>query len=83
LLDRRRAEDLLEVESVLELWRTRTPGRPPMDLWTLRIRALLASARGDEDGCRQLMGEYAMDCETTGYRHHWGGPHPALTRREC
>ncbi|ORA49013.1 adenylyl cyclase [Mycolicibacterium chubuense] len=82
LLDRRRPEDLLEVESVLELWHARTPGMPPMDLWTIRINALLASARGDQHRCRQLMGEYATACETTGYRHHWGGPHPALTRSE-
>lgn len=81
LIDRGGTRDFLEVEDVLEQWCSRSPGTAPMDLWTIRIRALLASARGERQRYAQLADEYAAACEFTGYRHHWGGPYPVLSDR--
>lgn len=83
LIDRGQPCDLLEVEHVLEQWRVRSPATAPMDLWTIRIRALLAFARDDHHGYQQLMDRYTAVCEETGYRHHWGGPFPELVEREA
>lgn len=82
LIDRGGPCDLLEVERVLEQWHVNIPATAPMDLWTIRIRALLASARDDRPAYEQLAEKYAMACEATGYRRHWGGPYPMLAERE-
>ncbi|MCV7366634.1 adenylyl cyclase [Mycolicibacterium duvalii] len=81
LIDRGRPADLLEAEGVLEQWRMRSPATTPMDLWTIRIRALLASARGDRHAHGRLAGEYAKTRESLGYRRRWDGPYPVLTKR--
>ncbi|KRE33881.1 adenylyl cyclase [Mycobacterium sp. Soil538] len=82
LIDRGRPCDLLEAETLLDQWRVHIPATAPMSLWTIRIRALLAAARDDLCAYEQLATKYAMVCEATGYRRHWGGPYPSLSERE-
>lgn len=81
LIDRGSPCDLLEVEDVLGQWRLRSPGTAPMDLWTTRIRSLLAASRGALDESARLATEYAAACESIGYRHRWDGPYPVLAAR--
>lgn len=56
--------DLREAEDLLEFWGEHTPGTAPMDLWMLRVRALLAAARGHSQEYRTLSYSYLVACET-------------------
>ncbi len=40
------------------------------DIWLLRLRALLARARGDDGGYRDLVGRYRAMAESLGFEGH-------------
>jgi hypothetical protein len=60
LLGRRDAGDLAEAEAVIGRMATAPVEMAPecRRMWLLRARAMLAHARGDEAGCRELRDEY-------------------------
>jgi hypothetical protein len=40
------------------------------DIWVLRLRALLARARGDDDAYRTLVNRYRSMAESLGFEGH-------------
>jgi class 3 adenylate cyclase len=77
LLDRRSGGDLAEAEAAIE----RMASAPAdeclviRDIWLLRLRALVAHARGDEVAYRDLAGRYRAMAESLGFAGHlaWAG----------
>ncbi|KWX57738.1 adenylate/guanylate cyclase domain-containing protein [Mycobacterium sp. NAZ190054] len=63
LIARGRPGDLQEADDLLDFWAAHTPGTAPMDLWTLRVRALLAAAHGLPQDHRTLADSYLAACE--------------------
>ncbi|UXA09832.1 AAA family ATPase [Mycobacterium sp. SMC-8] len=64
LIARGRPGDLQEADDLLDFWAEHTPGTAAMDLWTLRVRALLAAAHGLSQDHRALCRSYLVACET-------------------
>ena len=63
LIDRGRADDLIEAHQIVDDPRARQAGIPAMNLWWLTSRALLAKAEGDSEGYGTLAEEYLALCE--------------------
>ncbi len=72
LLDRGTEDDLAEAQSSIDR-AARLPadqGLVLRDVWLLRLRALLARARGDDDAYRDLRGRYRAMAESLGFEGH-------------
>ena len=72
LLDRGAKSDLAEAESAIERLAT-TPadeGLVIREIWLLRLRALLARARGDDVAHRDLVNRYCAMAESLGFEGH-------------
>jgi hypothetical protein len=72
LLDRGADDDAAEAEAAIERLAA-TPadeGLVVRDIWLLRLRALLARARGDDVGYRDLAGRYCAMAESLGFEGH-------------
>ncbi|HEX4393300.1 MAG TPA: AAA family ATPase, partial [Mycobacterium sp.] len=72
LLDRGAESDLAEAESAIERLAA-TPadeGLVIREIWLLRLRALLARARGDDVGYRDLASRYRAIAESLGFEGH-------------
>jgi hypothetical protein len=56
----------------------RTCGTEPLDIWLLRLCALLARAQGDEAGYRDYRDRYRSMAKTLGFEGHiaWAGAMP-------
>ena len=72
LLDRATKDDVAEADATIdqlvsppadEHWAVR-------DIWLLRLRALLARARGDEDAYRDYRDRYRAMAESLGFQRH-------------
>ncbi|RDH78508.1 cyclase [Mycolicibacterium moriokaense] len=72
LLDRGAEGDVAAAEIAIErLAATRADeALVPRDIWLLRMRALLARARGDNAGYRNLAGRYAAMAQSLGFEGH-------------
>lgn len=66
LTQRNTAEDRAEAAQVVELWRSRRPDAPAMNLWWLKSQALLAEARGDAPSRLDFAQQYLAACESFG-----------------
>jgi class 3 adenylate cyclase len=72
LLDRGTDSDVTEAEAAIE----RLAGAPAddglviRDIWLLRLRALLARARGDDVAYQELVGRYRAMAESLGFEGH-------------
>jgi len=72
LLDRGGGRDLAEAEAVTDRMETAPLEMAPEchDLWLLRMRALLADARGDESAYRDLRDRYRATATSLGFEGH-------------
>jgi hypothetical protein len=71
LLDRGAEGDLAEAETVIaKLEAARAEGSVIRDVWLLRMRALLARARGDEASYRDLRDQYRTMATSLGFEGH-------------
>ncbi|MGV0851962.1 ATP-binding protein [Mycolicibacterium phlei] len=72
LLDRGGAGDLAEAETAVERLAAAPfdGGLPIRDIWVLRLRALLARARGEDATWRELAARYRETAETAGLQGH-------------
>ena len=52
------------------------------DIWLLRLRALLARARGDEDAYRDLVNRYRAMAESLGFEGHIAWAEAMIEGRE-
>jgi class 3 adenylate cyclase len=72
LLDRGTEDDVAEAESAIDR-AARMPAEEGLvlrDIWLLRLRALLARARGDEAAYRDLADRYRAMAESLGFEGH-------------
>ncbi len=72
LLDRGAENDVAEAEAAIERL-ARVPadeGLAIRDIWLLRLRALLARARGDDVAYRDLVSRYRVMAESLGFEGH-------------
>jgi hypothetical protein len=68
LLTRGTDADVREAEGAIErLAETTVDDVPVRDVWLLRMRALLASANGDETACRDYRGRYRAMATSLGF----------------
>ena len=72
LLDRGAEGDVAEAEAAIERLAAAPAddGLVIRDIWLLRLRALLAQARGDGGGYRDLLGRYRAMAESLGFEGH-------------
>jgi hypothetical protein len=72
LLDRGAESDVAEAEAAIERLATAPAdvGLVMRDIWLLRLRALLARARGDEASYRELRDQYRQTAKTLGFEGH-------------
>jgi adenylate cyclase len=63
LIDRGSVDDIAEANRIVDMWQTRRPSVPAMDLWWLKSRALLAKAEGDSACHAELAQQYLSLCE--------------------
>jgi hypothetical protein len=72
LLDRAAQRDLAEAEAAIERLAAAPAdeGLAIRDIWLLRLRALLARARGDETGYRGYRDRYRAMAESLGFEGH-------------
>jgi hypothetical protein len=72
LLERGTEGDLAEAQGALDRLANlpATEGWGVRDVWLLRLRALLARARGDDDAYRDLVGRYHAIAESLGFEGH-------------
>ena len=72
LLDRGAEGDVPEAEAAIERLATAPAddGLVIRDIWLLRLRALLARARGDEIGYREYRDRYRDMAKTLGFEGH-------------
>ena len=79
LLDRGTDGDVAEAEAAIaRLAAAPADGSVIRDVWLLRLRALLAQARGDEDGYRELRDRYREMATSLGFEGHmqWAAAMP-------
>ena len=79
LLDRRAEGDVAEAEAAIaRLAAAPADGSVIRDVWLLRLRALLARARGDEAGYRDLRDRYREMATSHGFEGHmqWAAAMP-------
>jgi hypothetical protein len=72
LLERGAEGDLAEAQEAID-WLANLPddeGWAMRDIWLLRLRALLARARGDDVAYRDLTGRYRAMAESLGFEGH-------------
>jgi class 3 adenylate cyclase len=72
LLDRGTEDDVAEAESAIDR-AAKLPAEKGLvlrDIWLLRMRALLARARGDEDAYRELVNRYRAMAKSLGFEGH-------------
>jgi hypothetical protein len=71
LLERGAERDLAEAHEAID-WLVAVPadGSVIREVWLLRLRALLARARGDDVAYRELLGRYRAMAESLGYEGH-------------
>ena len=76
LLDRGGEGDLAEAEAVTDRMETAPLEMAPEfhDLWLLRLRAVLADARGDESVYRDFRDRYRATATSLGFEGHISGP---------
>ncbi|OBF21720.1 cyclase [Mycobacterium sp. ACS4331] len=72
LIDRGTDADLCRAEAIIERLATAPAedGFVLRDVWVLRLRALLARARGDDPRCRDLVRHYRAMAESLGFEGH-------------
>jgi class 3 adenylate cyclase len=72
LLDRWTESDVAEAKAAIERLATAPAdvGLVMRDIWLLRLRALLARARGDEASYRELRDQYRQTAKTLGFEGH-------------
>jgi hypothetical protein len=72
LLDRRAENDVVEAEAAIERLAAAPAdeGLVIRDIWLLRLRALLARARGDAEVYNQLRDRYRDMARTLGFEGH-------------
>jgi hypothetical protein len=72
LLERGTQGDLVEAQEAIDrLANLRAdPGSAMLDIMLLRLRALLARARGDDGAYRDLVGRYRVLVESLGFEGH-------------
>ena len=72
LLDRGAEGDVTEAEAAIERLAAAPAdeGLAIRDIWLLRLRALLARARGDDVAYRDLVGRYRAMAESLGFEGH-------------
>ena len=72
LLDRGAAADVVEAEATIERLAAATSdeGLVIRDIWLLRLRALLAQARGDQAAYREYRDRYRAMAESLGFKGH-------------
>jgi class 3 adenylate cyclase len=72
LLDRGAESDVAEAEAAIERLATAPAdvGLVMRDIWLLRLRALLARARGDEASYRERRDQYRQTAKTLGFEGH-------------
>ena len=72
LLERGSDGDVAEAEAAIERLAAAPAddGLVVRDIWLLRLRALLARARGDEAGCRDFADRYRNMATTIGFDGH-------------
>ncbi|MBX7432442.1 AAA family ATPase [Mycobacterium sp. Y57] len=64
LIGRGAGDDIAEARRLLEGWGQRRRRPPALDLWWIRVRALLAEADGDMDRYAALASDYLSACRT-------------------
>ena len=72
-------DDVAEAEAAIaRLAAAPADGSVIRDVWLLRLRALLASARGDEAGYRELRDRYRETATSHGFEGHmqWAAAMP-------
>lgn len=74
LLDRAGEGDFTEAESAVERLASAPGdgGQAMRDIWLLKLRALLARARGDDATFRELAWRYQAMAQTLGFEGHIG-----------
>ncbi|BBY81902.1 AAA family ATPase [Mycolicibacterium pulveris] len=74
LLDRAGEGDFTEAESAVERLASAPDdgGQAMRDIWLMKLRALLARARGDDATFRELAGRYQVMAQTLGFEGHIG-----------
>jgi hypothetical protein len=72
LLDRGDENDIVEAEAAIQRLATAPAdeGLAIRDIWLLRLRALLAQARGDEAAYREYRDRYRNMARTLGFEGH-------------
>lgn len=80
LLARGTKSDIAEAEVAIDRLEQSLPGRPwaVRDIYVLRLRALLANARGDETAYKEMRDRYRVMANDLGYERHmaWAAEMP-------
>jgi class 3 adenylate cyclase len=70
LLERGAARDLTDAQELIDRLAGASAGSAIPEITLLRLRALLARARGDNDAYRNLVGRYSARAESLGFEGH-------------